>query len=98
MLELKLHFFSGFFHSFINLTCLDALYADADPFWGSINDSADSLQIRKEPALVYTGYLLSDAAFFLGKAPAAYSSAGHRPFTAYFAYFRHFSLLRFRRR
>jgi hypothetical protein len=80
-------FFKSSFSSFGNLACLDALYADTDPFWGAIYDSAYHLQIRNESTLIYTGYLLTDAAFFLGETTAAYSSAGYRPFTAYFAYF-----------
>lgn len=95
MLELKLHllslsgnsFFKSFFTSFFNFTCLEAFYADADPFCSAIYDSADSLQIRKESTLINTGYLLADSAFFLCKTAAAYRSAGYRLFTAYFAYF-----------
>ena len=89
MLELS-SFFKSSFNSFGNFTCLEALYADADPFGSAIYDSADDLQVWKESTPVDTGYLLADAAFFLGKAPAGDRSAGYWLFTAYFAYFRHF--------
>ena len=49
---------------FFDLTGLQTLYADPDALVGAINDGAYGLKVGQEAANVYTGDLLSDAAFF----------------------------------
>ena len=61
---------------------LEAFYADADPLWRSVNDSANVLQVGKESTAVHACYLLADAAFFLGQAPALNGSSCYRFFAA----------------
>jgi len=81
MLELnRFRYFTGF----------KALYANPDSFGGAVYESPNGLQIRHESPAGDAGYLLSDAAFFLGQASASNLSASDRFFTAYCAYFRHF--------
>ena len=78
MLELNRFFdFAGF----------EAFNADAYPLRGPVYDGPDGLQIRQESARGYTGYLLTDTAFFLGQTSSDDSSAGNRLFTAHETYF-----------
>lgn len=86
MLELS------YFHNFARL---EALGADADPFRGAVNERPDGPQVWQESARIYTGYLLPDAALFLGEPSAYNGSAGDRFFAANLALLGHFFHLMF---
>ena len=45
---------------------LEAFDADADPFRGTVDNSPDRPEVGKKTTGIHTGYLLADAAFFLG--------------------------------
>ena len=80
---------------FGDLAGLETLDADGDPFRRPIYKRPDGLQVWQESAGIDTGYLLADAAFFLGKAPAYDRSTRNRFFTANLAYLGHVISLSF---
>ena len=66
---------------------LEAFDADPDSLGSAINNGSYKLQVGQKPPRVNACYLLADAAFFPGEAPACYRPSGNRFLAAYFAYF-----------
>jgi len=60
---------------FYDFTRFEAFDADADPLGRTVDYGPNGLQVWDESARTYAGYLLANAAFFLGQAPALYCSA-----------------------
>lgn len=70
-----------------DLAGFEAFGADAYTLSVPAYNSVHRLQIWKESPAASPCYTLADAAFFLGKAAARDTAAGHRFFTAYIADF-----------
>ena len=66
------------------LACFQAFGAYLNSCYLAIDQSSYYFQVRQEAPSAYAGDALSHAALLLSEAPTLYSTAGRRPFAAYF--------------
>jgi len=72
--------------SFLDLSGFDAGSADLSSPDGSVSNDANGLEVWQESSFCYTGYLLTNAAFFLCKTSAGDCIPSYRSFSTNCAY------------